>query len=136
METNSPQNQASSVPMQITDDVLNALNVDSHELSKEAEEALKQTAMRTIIYQISTNYREELENLLGKDNLDENGQPIALREDTIPKELYEFVCKNIISIIPDIEIEIIEESEQTTEVSDEAEGELDSNDSQNSFEED
>jgi predicted HAD superfamily phosphohydrolase len=136
METNSPQNQASSVPMQITDDVLNALNVDSHELSKEAEEALKQTAMRTIIYQISTNYREELENLLGKDNLDENGQPIALREDTIPKELYEFICKNIISIIPDIEIEIIEESEQTTEVSDEAEGELDSNDSQNSFEED
>ena len=89
METNSPQNQASSVPMQITDDVLNALNVDSHELSKEAEEALKQTAMRTIIYQISTNYREELENLLGKDNLDENGQPIALREDTIPKELYD-----------------------------------------------
>ena len=136
METNSPQNQASSVPMQITDDVLNALNVDSHELSKESEEALKQTAMRTIIYQISTNYREELENLLGKDNLDENGQPIALREDTIPKELYEFICKNIISIIPDIEIEIIEESEQTTEVSDEAEGELDSNDSQNSFEED
>ena len=136
METNSPQNQASSVPMQITDDVLNELNFDSHELSKEAEEALKQTAMRTIIYQISTNYREELENLLGKDNLDENGQPIALREDTIPKELYEFICKNIISIIPDIEIEIIEESEQTTEVSDEAEGELDSNDSQNSFEED
>ena len=135
MEPNAPQNQASSVPMQITDDVLNTLNVDSNELTKEAEEALKQTAMRTIIYQISANYREELENLLGEDNIDENGQPMALQEATIPKELYDFICKNIIGIIPDIEIEIIEESEQITDVSDEAEDELDSNDSQNSFEE-
>lgn len=135
MEPIIPQNQASSVPMQITDDVLNTLNVHSNELSKEAEEALKQTAMRTIIYQISANYREELENLLGEDNIDENGQPKALQEATIPNELYEFICKNTIGMIPDIEIEIIDESEQVQQDSIVVEEESNPDESQNSFEE-
>lgn len=135
MEPIIPQNQASSVPMQITDDVLNTLNVDSNGLSKETEEALKQTAMRTIIYQISANYREELEKLLGEDNIDENGQPKALQEATIPKELYEFICKNTIGMIPDIEIEIIDESEQIQENSVVAEEESSNDESENSFEE-
>ena len=135
MEPIIPKNEASSVPMQITDDVLSTLNVDSNELTKEAEEALKQTAMRTILYQISANYREELENLLGEDNIDENGQPKALQEATIPKELYEFICKNIIGIIPDIEIEIVNESETSSEPINDTEEEFNSDDSQNSFEE-
>lgn len=130
MEENIPQKQSTSVQMQMTDDVLNPLTDDSEGLSKEAEEALKQTAMRTILYQISANYREELEELLGKDNIDENGQPLALQEATIPQELYEFICKNIIGMIPTIEIEIVEESNQESEkVSNEEEMKDDSEDS-------
>jgi hypothetical protein len=130
MEENLPQKQTTSVQMQITEDVLNPLATDSEGLSKETEEALKQTAMRTIIYQISANYREELEELLGKDNIDENGQPLALQEATIPQELYEFICKNVIGMIPTIEIEIVEEANQESEeASNEEENEDHSGDS-------
>ncbi len=130
MEENLPQKQTTSVQMQITEDVLNPLATDSEGLSKETEETLKQTAMRTIIYQISANYREELEELLGKDNIDENGQPLALQEATIPQELYEFICKNVIGMIPTIEIEIVEEANQESEeASNEEENEDHSGDS-------
>lgn len=137
MSTELNQNEASSVKMQVTDDVLESIEVNEEGLSKEAEEMLKQTAMRTILFQISMNYKEELETLLGKDNVDESGQPIALQESSIPYELYEFICKNIIGMVPDIEIEIIEEgdpSEIIIEVEEDSE-ESQTEDSEDSFEE-
>jgi restriction endonuclease len=123
MENELPKNLPSNVLMQIDDDTLNTINVEDGKLPKEVEEMLKQTAMRTILYHISENYREELENVLGKDNIDENGQPNALLESTIPYELYEFICKQVIGTIPPIEIEItndepVDETDDTNTDSD------------------
>lgn len=109
METEIPKNLPSNVLMQIDDDALNTINIEDGKLPEELETMLKQTAMRTILFQISENYREALEALLGEDNIDENGQPKALLETTIPLELYEFICKSIIGHIPPIEIEITQD---------------------------
>lgn len=109
--------QQSNVWMQLDDESLNNIDVSEGNLPEDVQFMLKQTAMRTILHQISHNYREELENLLGKDNIDENGQPHALQESTIPFELYEFICKNIIGMVPNIEIEITnEETEESIEI--------------------
>lgn len=114
--------QQSNVWMQLDDEALNSIDLSEGNLPEDVEFMLKQTAMRTILHQVSHNYREELENLLGKDNIDEYGQPIALQESTIPFELYEFICKNIIGIVPDIEIEITDEgAEQSIEIIDQSE---------------
>jgi hypothetical protein len=110
--TEELNNVPSSVWMQLDDEKLNSINIEDGILPEDIEDMLKQTAMRTILYQISANYREELEGLLGKDNIDENGQPKALQEARIPFELYEFICKNIISHVPPIEIEITNEDEK------------------------
>jgi hypothetical protein len=114
-EANTPLNQSTSIPMELTDYSLNISYDEAEGISKELEETLKQTAIRAILHQISQNYREELENLLGKDNIDEFGQPHALREAVVPFELYEFICKNIIGMIPDIEIEITDGQESSEE---------------------
>jgi len=111
MENEIPKNLPSNVLMQLDNEEFQDINIEDGNLPEEIQNTLKQTAMRTIIYQISENYREELENLLGKDNVDENGQPKALLETAIPFELYEFICKNIIGQVPPIEIEIIDESD-------------------------
>lgn len=114
--------QQSNVWMQLDDEALNSIDLSEGNLPDDVQFMLKQTAMRTILHQVSQNYREELENLLGKDNVDEYGQPIALQESTIPFELYEFICKNIIGIVPDIEIEITnDETEQSVEIIDDPE---------------
>lgn len=114
--------QQSNVWMQLDDEALNSIDLSEGNLPEDVQFMLKQTAMRTILHQVSQNYREELENLLGKDNVDEYGQPIALQESTIPFELYEFICKNIIGIVPDIEIEITnDETDQSVEIIDNAE---------------
>lgn len=111
--------QQSNVWMQLDDESLSNIDVSEGNLPEDVQFMLKQTAMRTILHQISHNYREELENLLGKDNIDENGQPHALQESTIPFELYEFICKNIIGMVPNIEIEITnEETEESIEIID------------------
>lgn len=111
--------QQSNVWMQLDDEALNSIDLSEGNLPDDVQFMLKQTAMRTILHQVSQNYREELENLLGKDNVDEYGQPIALQESTIPFELYEFICKNIIGIVPDIEIEITnDETDQSVEIID------------------
>jgi hypothetical protein len=115
MENEIPKDLPSNVIMQLDDETLSKINIEDGELPKEIETMLKQTAMRTILYQISENYREELETLLGKDNIDENGQPKALSEAMIPVELYEFICKNIIGTIPPIEIEITNEESSDNE---------------------
>lgn len=109
MENELPKDLPSNVLMQLDDEALESINLEEGVLPEEIEFMLKQTAMRTILYQISENYREELEKLLGSDNIDENGQPKALSESTIPFELYEFICKNIIGTVPPIEIEITNE---------------------------
>jgi hypothetical protein len=111
MET--PNNVPSNVWMQLDDDKLNTIKIEDGIIPDEIEEMLRQSAMRTILYQISVNYREELENCIGKDNVDENGQPKALQESKIPYELYEFICKNIIEYVPPIEIEISNEDEKS-----------------------
>lgn len=105
----NPENLPSNIWMQIDDEKLDSINIEEGVLPEDIEEMLRQTAMRTILYQIATNYREELESLLGSDNIDENGQPKALQESKIPFELYEFICKNIIEFVPPIEIEITDE---------------------------
>lgn len=131
----------SNVWMQIDDEMKNDIILEDGKLPQNIEDMLKQTAIRTILYQISVNYREELEKLLGKDNVDENGQPKALLEDIIPIQLYEFICKNIIGRIPPIEIEITsdeetEDTEDTEESIRESIMKLDEiNDSEISFEE-
>lgn len=109
MENELPKDLPSNVLMQLDGEALESINLEEGVLPEEIEFMLKQTAMRTILYQISENYREELEKLLGSDNIDENGQPKALSESTIPFELYEFICKNIIGTVPPIEIEITNE---------------------------
>lgn len=106
MENELPKDLPSNILMQIDNEALESINLQEGSLPQEIEFMLKQTAMRTILYQISENYREELEKLLGSENIDENGQPKALAESTIPFELYEFICKNIIGNVPPIEIEI------------------------------
>jgi hypothetical protein len=106
MENELPKDLPSNILMQIDNEALESINLEEGSLPQEIEFMLKQTAMRTILYQISENYREELEKLLGSENIDENGQPKALAESTIPFELYEFICKNIIGNVPPIEIEI------------------------------
>ena len=114
--------QQSNVWMQLDDEALNSIDLSEGNLPDDVKFMLKQTAMRTILHQVSQNYREELENLLGKDNVDEYGQPIALQESTIPFELYEFICKNTIGIVPDIEIEIInDETDQSVKIIDDSE---------------
>lgn len=113
MENEIPKDLPSNVLMQIDNEELSKINIENGKLPDEIEDMLKQTAMRTILYQVSENYREELENLLGKDNIDENGQPKALAESTIPYELYEFICKNVLGQIPPIEIEITNDSNIT-----------------------
>jgi hypothetical protein len=110
----------SNVWMQIDDENKKDRVLEDGKLPKEIEDMLKQTAIRTILYQISANYREELEKLLGKDNIDENGQPKALSEDVIPIELYEFICKSIIGKIPSIEIEITDEETEEMEETEES----------------
>lgn len=107
-----PNNVPSNIWMQLDDEKLDSINIEDGVLPEDIEEMLKQTAMRTILYQISVNYRDELESLLGKDNVDENGQPKALQESKIPFELYEFICKNIVEYIPPIEIEITSEDDK------------------------
>lgn len=109
MENELPKDLPSNVLMQLDGEALESINLEEGVLPEEIKFMLKQTAMRTILYQISENYREELEKLLGADNIDENGQPKALSESTIPFELYEFICKNIIGTVPPIEIEITNE---------------------------
>lgn len=110
--TEMPNNVPSNIWMQLDDEKLDSINIEDGVLPEDIEEMLKQTAMRTILYQISVNYRDELESLLGKDNVDENGQPKALQESKIPFELYEFICKNIVEYIPPIEIEITSEDDK------------------------
>jgi hypothetical protein len=118
MENEIPKDLPSNVIMQLDDEQLASINIEDGILPEQIEFMLKQTAMRTILFQISENYREELEKLLGSDNIDENGQPKALAESTIPQELYEFICKNVIGTIPPIEIEITDESAESAESED------------------
>lgn len=115
MENELPKDLPTNILMQIDNESLESINIEEGNLPQEIEHMLKQTAMRTILFQISENYREELEKLLGSDNIDENGQPKALAESTIPFELYEFICKNIIGTVPPIEIEITSEESKTEE---------------------
>lgn len=115
MENEIPKDLPSNVLMQLDNDALESINLEQGTLPEEIELMLKQTAMRTILHQISENYREELEKLLGAENIDESGQPKALSESTIPFELYEFICKNIIGTVPSIEIEITNEESDITD---------------------
>ncbi len=117
MENEIPKDLPSNVIMQLDDEQLASINIEDGILPEQIEFMLKQTAMRTILFQISENYREELEKLLGSDNIDENGQPKALAESTIPQKLYEFICKNVIGTIPPIEIEITDESAESEDTS-------------------
>ncbi len=117
MENEIPKDLPSNVIMQLDDEQLASINIEDGILPEQIEFMLKQTAMRTILFQISENYREDLEKLLGSDNIDENGQPKALAEGTIPQELYEFICKNVIGTIPPIEIEITDESAESEDTS-------------------
>lgn len=125
MENEIPKDLPSNVIMQLDDEQLESINVEDGVLPEQIEFMLKQTAMRTILFQISENYREELEKLLGSENIDENGQPKALAESTIPQELYEFICKNVIGTIPPIEIEITDESAESQDTSNDQDVESD-----------
>lgn len=93
---------------EVLETALSSLEGESKELDlpPEVKEMLIQTTMRTILFQISANYKEEMKALLGEDKLDEDGNIIALMEGSIPKELYAFICEKIIGYVPPIEFEI------------------------------
>ncbi len=112
LKPDSPADKSSSVDVQLDGDNLNSLleSMDGG-LSPEAEGMLIQTAMRTILFQIVANYRDELHTLLGEDKFDDDGNIIALTESEIPVELFEFICDKIMGYVPKIEIEIINNEE-------------------------
>lgn len=82
------------------------LNESEGGISEEVRHMLIQTAMRTILFQINSNYREELVKILGSDKIDEDGNILALNDSEIPTELFEFICDKIMGYVPNIDIEI------------------------------
>ncbi len=87
--------------------ILSLIPEGATELPDEVQYLLKQTAMRMILFQVSSQYPDQVRELLGEEQVNEEGHIISLLTATeILPEFYEFVCSNVIGMVPELEFEI------------------------------